>query len=398
MISSEKRFEATDFYRRGYRINQELGSGSSGAVFMVQKREHSGDVIQRVVKHIHHQGSCDNLLITRFGGDRNRAIEHIKNNIQSLTREISILVHVRGHANIASYVESEVLVEDTADGCIADIWILKEYYDAVLSNLLQLSNLSLLDRIRFMAQVASALEYLHSKEIVHRDIKPANILVDTKLKIAKLDDFGHSKVTRPGITHSVNIGTPLYSAPEVDANLPHYDGKLADIFSLGAVFFECVSGKAPFAEGIVNQSMTEDEIFARILANKTQPNRSFDFLNDRFFDVVYFGTAPKPQDRYPDISSMLRAIKNLLVPETYNKEAEELFSEYARSKDLHLLRRAMDNLLVCLEIDPSYKKAWLNRGNLHSLIGQKDEARRCYEEALRIDPSYEPAFENLQTL
>merc|ERR1719309_393708 len=92
-----------------------------------------------------------------------------------------------------------------------------------------------------------------SKGIVHRDLKPQNILLshegrsrnpqpaDIKLKIA---DFGFARFLQDGVMAATLCGSPMYMAPEVIMSL-QYDGK-ADLWSLGTIVFQCLTGKAPF--------------------------------------------------------------------------------------------------------------------------------------------------------
>ena len=100
----------------------------------------------------------------------------------------------------------------------------------------------ILDIVR---EVALGLEYAHKKQIVHRDIKPANIMIlpDDRVKIT---DFGIAKIsTASALTHSgVFLGSPNYMSPE-QVTGKTIDGR-SDIFSLGTVFYELVTGKKPF--------------------------------------------------------------------------------------------------------------------------------------------------------
>ncbi|XP_072376530.1 serine/threonine-protein kinase unc-51 isoform X7 [Diabrotica undecimpunctata] len=110
------------------------------------------------------------------------------------------------------------------------------------------------DTIRlFLVQLAGAMKALYAKGIVHRDLKPQNILLshsgakthpqpsEIKLKIA---DFGFARFLQDGVMAATLCGSPMYMAPEVIMSL-QYDAK-ADLWSLGTIVFQCLTGKAPF--------------------------------------------------------------------------------------------------------------------------------------------------------
>ncbi|XP_014254422.1 serine/threonine-protein kinase ULK2 isoform X2 [Cimex lectularius] len=110
------------------------------------------------------------------------------------------------------------------------------------------------DTIRlFLNQLAGAMKALHAKGVVHRDLKPQNILLShsgpkpcpqpsqIKLKIA---DFGFARFLQDGVMAATLCGSPMYMAPEVIMSLK-YDAK-ADLWSLGTIVFQCLTGKAPF--------------------------------------------------------------------------------------------------------------------------------------------------------
>ena len=95
-----------------------------------------------------------------------------------------------------------------------------------------------------MSQVAAALDYAHSRGVVHRDIKPANLILYDADKV-KVTDFGIAKLADADITHAgALLGTPSYMSPE-QAMGEKLDGR-SDIFSLGVVAFEMLSGQQPF--------------------------------------------------------------------------------------------------------------------------------------------------------
>jgi BR serine/threonine kinase len=86
----------------------------------------------------------------------------------------------------------------------------------------------------FFRQICLAVEYLHSHGICHRDLKPENILLDTHHRI-KLADLGFARWMRRNIADT-SCGSPHYAAPEVIGGV-QYDGRRADIWSLGVVLF-----------------------------------------------------------------------------------------------------------------------------------------------------------------
>jgi len=98
--------------------------------------------------------------------------------------------------------------------------------------------------IGLVSQVAAALDYAHSRGVVHRDVKPANLILYDADKI-KITDFGIAKLADTDITHAgALLGTPSYMSPE-QAMGEKLDGR-SDIFSLGVVAFEMLSGEQPF--------------------------------------------------------------------------------------------------------------------------------------------------------
>ena len=104
--------------------------------------------------------------------------------------------------------------------------------------------LPLLEVIRIVSSVASALDYAHLGGVVHRDIKPANIMMLNNHEI-KVTDFGIARVMATSSTQTgVVLGTPSYMSPEQISG-KKVDGR-SDLFSLGVVLFELLSGSKPF--------------------------------------------------------------------------------------------------------------------------------------------------------
>lgn len=107
------------------------------------------------------------------------------------------------------------------------------------------SRLSGARTLEILEQVARALDYAHRAGRIHRDIKPSNILI-SKDGTAKVSDFGVAKIVSESHTISGQVlGTPAYMSPEQVKDDP-LDGR-SDLFSLGAVLYQCVSGVTPFS-------------------------------------------------------------------------------------------------------------------------------------------------------
>jgi tetratricopeptide (TPR) repeat protein len=119
------------------------------------------------------------------------------------------------------------------------------------------------DAVQIAREVADALSYAHSHDVIHRDIKPENILLAGGH--ARVADFGIARAIRAAggerLTQTgMSIGTPLYMSPEQAAGRTDLDGR-SDLYSLGCVLFEMLAGQPPFTgsvEGVVNQHLTAE--------------------------------------------------------------------------------------------------------------------------------------------
>lgn len=136
----------------------------------------------------------------------------------------------------------------TADGSY--YFFVMEYVDGLnLREIIEARNLGPSEALKIVPQICEALEYAHQEGIVHRDIKPENILLDKKGHV-KIADFGLARLLdKPAAIYTLTragqrMGTPQYMAPE-QLERPHEVDHRADIYSLGVVFYEMLTGELP---------------------------------------------------------------------------------------------------------------------------------------------------------
>jgi serine/threonine protein kinase len=130
-------------------------------------------------------------------------------------------------------------------------YFLMEYVDGVdLHTLIQRKEITPPEALRIVTEICRALQFAHDEGIVHRDIKPANILLDRKGRV-KMADFGLAKLAAtngrrlPNLTQTTGLmGTPQYMAPEQIERPGEVDSR-ADIYSLGVIFYEMLTGELP---------------------------------------------------------------------------------------------------------------------------------------------------------
>ncbi len=183
-------------------------------------------------------------------------------------------------------------------------YLLMEYVDGVtLRHLMSSGSLSPKDALSIVPQICEALQYAHDQGVVHRDVKPENILLDRHGKV-RVADFGLAKLAEPGAadftltgTHQV-MGTLHYMAPEQYKTPGDVDHR-ADIFSLGVVFYEMLTGELPV--GNFKQPSADAEVDARLdeivmRALERERDQRYQNVKDVEADVETVLNGPAPRD------------------------------------------------------------------------------------------------------
>ena len=203
-----------------YKVLKELGRGAMGVVYLGKD-----PTIQRFV-------AIKTMRLDEIDdADKVQAVKARFFREAESTGRLShpniITIYDAGEEHGLAYIAMEVL-----EGTTLKEWSRKP-------NLMPPENV-----LSILATVADALDYAHQQGVVHRDVKPANIML-TKEGVVKVMDFGIAKISSSSKTRSdMVLGTPIYMSPEQVAG-KKVDGR-SDIFSLGVVMFELLTGRPPF--------------------------------------------------------------------------------------------------------------------------------------------------------
>ncbi len=131
------------------------------------------------------------------------------------------------------------------------------------------------ESVALVATVVEALHFAHTRGLVHRDIKPGNILIDAS-GIAFLADFGLALKEEDFGTGARNAGTPSYMSPEQARCEGHRVDGRSDIFSLGVVFYELLTGRRPFIAKATDKDEARKEVMDLIATTEARPPRMVD--------------------------------------------------------------------------------------------------------------------------
>ena len=271
--------------RNTYKIASVLGRGGMGSVYLAQ--------------HLRLPGKQVAVKVLR-GGD------HLTQEIFARFRREAEIASRLGHPNIVEVLDYDTLEDGTP------FLVLEFLRGESLQSRLERGRLPLDEVFSYTRQMGSALQAAHGAGIVHRDLKPANVfLVPTDSggvvgQRVKLLDFGISKVLSSETVQtqeSTLIGTPQYMSPEQAMGKNREIDARTDIFALGCIVYEMMTGKPVFGAGSLAQ------MIFRVVYEPADPLAPLcPEAPQHAIAAVDRALAKNPDDRFPDVTSFVEAL------------------------------------------------------------------------------------------
>ncbi len=308
-----------------WKICRELGQGSYGTVYEIQ-REDFGGVYKAALKVITVPQSRTELQsVLDEGMTPPQAKQYFYSVVEDIGRECAIMSRLKGTGNIVSYEDHAVLRHP--DGIGWDILIRMELLHPLLPYVYQ-HPMARRDIIRLGIDICKALELCQRYNIIHRDIKPENIFISDNGDY-KLGDFGIARTIERTTSGLSKKGTYSYMAPEVYIGKKY--GFSVDTYSLGLVLYRMLNkNRGPFLpqppEAITYDN--REQALARRVSGEPLP-RPF-YGEGRLGEIVLKACAFDPKDRYSSPQQLRQEL------EAISYEAQDAALIYPNGDELQI--------------------------------------------------------------
>ena len=328
-----------------YKLLEQIGEGGMGVVYMAQQH---APIRRTVALKIIKPGMDSRQVVSRFEAER-----------QALA--------MMNHPHIAKVLDAGA----TESG--SPYFVMELVKGIPITEFCDLHKLDVRQRLEVFVKVCGAVQHAHQKGIIHRDLKPSNVLVELEdvKAVPKVIDFGVAKATHQALTEntlntgfSQMIGTPLYMSPE-QAQLNSLDvDTRSDIYSLGVLLYELLTGSRPFDSETLKHAGFDE---MRRIIREVEPPRPSHRVSTLAMEAL--STVSERRQIDPrKLSSSMHGELDCIVMKALEKDRTRRYeSASALALDIH---RYLDGKAV-LACAPSaaYRLNKLARRNRSLLIG-----------------------------
>ena len=330
-----------------YKLLEKIGEGGFGVVWAAAQKK---PVKRRVALKIIKLGMDTRQVVARFEAER-----------QALA--------MMDHPNIAKVFDAGA----TETG--RPYFVMELVRGIPITKYCDQVKLSTKDRLDLFIKVCNAVQHAHQKGIIHRDIKPSNILITLHdgVPVPRIIDFGIAKATQQELTemtiytqHNQFIGTPAYMSPE-QAEMSGLDiDTRSDIYSLGVLLYELLTGRTPFDEKELMQSGIDE---MRKIIREQEPQRpSTKFATLQIQEQST--TAARHSTDSPRLISLLRGDLDWIVMKCLEKDRTRRY-ETANGLAMDVIRHLSNEPVIARPPTVVYQlqKAWRRNKVVYTAIG-----------------------------
>jgi eukaryotic-like serine/threonine-protein kinase len=324
-----------------YKLLEKIGEGGCGVVYLAEQEE---PVRRRVALKIIKLGMDTRSVVARFEAER-----------QALA--------MMDHPNIA------IVFDGGSTPTGRPYFVMELVRGSRITDYCDTARLSNAERLELFLQVCQAVQHAHQKGIIHRDLKPSNILVTVNdgVAVPKVIDFGIAKATGQKLTDKTVItqfhaflGTPAYTSPE-QAEMSSVDiDTRSDIYSLGVLLYELLTGRPPF-DGEQLLSVGFDEM-RRIIRQVEPPRPSARLSTLGEPELTTLGS--RRRTHVPDLAGAMRGDLDWIVMKCLEKDRARRY-ETANGLAADIRRHLDDEPVSARPPSAGYRcRKWMHRNKL----------------------------------